>query len=69
MKIDYERVAITFDDVLIVPSYSTVESRNDIDNLAPKNNKLGVRLPFISANMDTITGLSMAKTIDRKSVV
>jgi IMP dehydrogenase len=63
MKIDDERVAITFDDVLIVPSYSTVESRSDIDNLAPKNNKLGVRLPFISANMDTITGLSMAKTM------
>lgn len=46
---------LTFDDVLLVPKYSDIRSRKDVDTstwLAP-----GIRLhiPILSANMDTVT--------------
>ena len=48
--------ALTFDDVLIVPKYSDVESRLDPDT----STCLGMSVPLISANMDTVTGVDMA---------
>ena len=55
--------ALTFDDVLIVPKFSTVSSRKDVDL---SFNGIGypyIGLPIISANMDTITGPEMAKAM------
>jgi IMP dehydrogenase len=52
-----DEVAITFDDVCLVPQFSTVKSRNDIDLT---NGSLNLRLPIISANMDTVTEARMA---------
>lgn len=51
--------ALSFDDVLIVPTFSEIESRKDVD---PKTNigALNLSAPIISANMDTITGSKMA---------
>ena len=49
----------SFDDVLLVPHYSDVESRkalSTVNNLG--NIKLG--LPIISSPMDTVTELKMA---------
>ena len=51
------RQALTFDDVLIVPQYSEVESRLDPDTTSPR---LGLEVPLISSNMDTVTGPDMA---------
>lgn len=49
--------AITFDDVLLVPSYNKYESRKMVDiSNQDKTGKLKLKLPVISANMDTITG-------------
>jgi IMP dehydrogenase len=49
----------TFDDVLILPSYSTIDTREsistDVDFLGLK-----LRMPIISSNMDYITGSKMA---------
>lgn len=50
---------LTFDDVLIVPKYSEVESRSQVD-LSTNIRELRFKLPIISANMDTITGPNMA---------
>ncbi len=51
---------LTFDDVLIVPSKSAVRSRKD-PNLSTRLTKnLNIGMPFISANMDTVTESSMA---------
>ena len=52
----------TFDDVLIVPKFSDIKSRRDLDfRFFGERNPLDLYLPFISANMDTITGVSMAE--------
>jgi len=53
--------AITYDDVLLVPSYNHWESRRVVDtSMTDKSGKLEVPLPLMSANMDTITGARMA---------
>lgn len=46
---------LTFDDVLLLPGYSNIKSRRDVDL-----SSMDLKLPVISANMDTITGAEMA---------
>ncbi len=59
--------AITFDDVLLVPSYNKYESRKMVDiSNQDKTGKLKLKLPVISANMDTITGSEMANFMGSK---
>jgi IMP dehydrogenase len=53
------REGLTFDDVLLVPQHSTVESRSKVD-ISVKLNSLKFKHPIIPANMKTITGLEMA---------
>jgi len=57
-----EEQFLTFDDVLIVPAYSDIESRQEIDTSV---SFLGTDLsvPIISANMDFVTGASMANAM------
>lgn len=54
--------ALTFDDVLIVPKFSDVESRADVD-LSTNIRSLSFKLPIISANMDTVTNGRMAQVM------
>ena len=60
--------AITFDDVLIRPKFTTVESRKDVD-LSVKALGLDLKLGIISANMDTITGIDMARAMSQNGAV
>jgi IMP dehydrogenase len=53
------REGLTFDDVLMVPQYSEVPSRSDVD-LTVKWGNLKFKHPIIPANMKTITGFEMA---------
>lgn len=53
---------LTFDDVLIKPRYSDIESRDDID-LSTSFLGYDLKLPIISANMDYVTGYDMAVTM------
>lgn len=53
----YSQETLTFDDVLLVPQLSDVSSRQEVDLTS---GKLGLRLPIISANMDTVTEEKMA---------
>lgn len=46
----------TFDDVCLVPQFSEVSSRNDI---SLTSGKLQLKLPIMSANMDTVTEVPM----------
>lgn len=58
-------LALTFDDVLLSPQYSEIRSRKDVvlaTKLSPKKD-LVLSLPFISANMDTVTGEKMAEAM------
>lgn len=50
---------LTFDDVLIRPAYSEIDSRSEIDT-SQEFAGIKLRIPIISANMDYITGPRMA---------
>jgi IMP dehydrogenase len=51
---------LTYDDVLIVPSKSAVRSRKDPSLSTRLTRNRRIELPFISANMDTVTESEMA---------
>lgn len=52
---------ITFDDVLLIPSYNHHDSRKNVSTkMTDKTGKLTLQLPIMSANMDTITESAMA---------
>lgn len=53
---------LTFDDVLIAPNFSFIESRKDV-SLATSIRSLEFHLPVIAANMDTITDQVMARAM------
>jgi IMP dehydrogenase len=53
---------LTFDDVLLIPNYNGIRSRQDVTtavNMAGKK----FDIPVISSNMDTITGIAMANCL------
>ena len=59
--------AITFDDVLLVPSYNHHESRRVVSTQnTDRTGKLSLELPVISSNMDTITESGMANFLSNK---
>lgn len=55
--------ALTFDDVLIVPKFSEVESRKDVSLSSHPFGFPYTDLPVISANMDSVTGSEMARAM------
>ena len=59
--------AITYDDVLLVPSYNHWESRKVVDiSMRDRTGKLFLDLPLMTANMDTITEAEMVNFIGAK---
>jgi len=62
--------AITFDDVLLVPSYNHHESRRVVDiSMSDRLDTLNLALPVISSNMDTITESKMANFMHSKGAI
>jgi len=57
--------ALTYDDVLLVPKRSRVDSRKDIDLSSKLANDIILNLPIISAAMDTVTEGEMAISLAR----
>jgi len=53
-------LALTYDDVLLIPQKSRVEHRADADTSTWLTKNLKLQIPFISANMDTVTEAKMA---------
>jgi IMP dehydrogenase len=53
---------LTFDDVLLVPQHSTVESRSEVD-ISVKWGGYRYEHPIIPANMKTVTGEEMTRAI------
>jgi IMP dehydrogenase len=54
---------LTFDDVLLVPGYSEINSRGEISIETKLHSTLRLTVPVISANMDTITGEDMCRAM------
>jgi IMP dehydrogenase len=55
--------ALTYDDVLIVPQKSDVRSRRQPDLSTRLTKKVNISIPFVSANMDTVTESDMAEAM------
>ncbi|MEK0350418.1 MAG: IMP dehydrogenase [Nitrosopumilus sp.] len=56
---------LTFDDVLLVPKYSDITSRSQTDLSTKLSRNISINIPFVSANMDTVTESSMAMAMAR----
>ncbi|HEY7062915.1 MAG TPA: IMP dehydrogenase [Chloroflexota bacterium] len=59
-------LALTYDDVLLVPRRSDVRSRRDCDTRTRLSRRLGLAIPIVAANMDTVTEsrLAMAMALE-----
>lgn len=57
---------IAFDDVLLVPQFSDIKSRKEIDISSQFDESRRLSLPIISAPMDTVTEHQMANAIGQK---
>ena len=58
-------LGLSYNDVLLVPRYSRVRSRNEVDLATTIAPGVDLRVPLIAANMDTVTGVEMAVAVDR----
>lgn len=54
------RLGLTFDDVLLVPQYSDILSRRNVDLKTRVSKNINLNIPIISSNMDTVTEERMA---------
>jgi IMP dehydrogenase len=55
--------AHTFDDLFIVPSYSEVESRNDVDVSTQFTRNFKIHIPLVAAPMDSVCEQRMAERL------
>lgn len=58
-------LALTYDDVLIVPRRSTLASRKEANTKTRLTKKLSINIPIVSANMDTVTESNMCIALAR----
>ena len=59
-------LALTYEDVLLVPCRSSVSTRRDVNTGTRLTRDLRLNIPVISANMDTVTEARMARAMARE---
>ncbi len=59
-----ENKELTYSDVFLMPQYSDISSRMDVD-IKPKSIK-GMQIPIIVSNMTAVAGKRMAETVARR---
>jgi len=58
-------LALTYDDVLIVPRRSSFSSRDEATTKTRLSKHVNLNVPIVSANMDSVTGSEMAIAMAR----
>lgn len=53
-------LGLSYDDVLLIPQISNVESRSDVDLSTQITSRIKLSIPLISINMSDVTGVKMA---------
>lgn len=53
-------LGLSYDDVLLIPQYSEIESRSDVDLSTQLTPRVKLSLPLISSNMSTVTSTEFA---------
>lgn len=61
--VEAQFIGRTYDDFLFRPQAGVVASRRDVSLRTRLSRRLGLELPVVSANMDTVTGARMAKAL------
>ena len=56
----HAKQALTYDDIQLIPSYSEVESRQDIDLTTQLTTNYSIRIPLVASPMDTVCDSEMA---------
>lgn len=59
-------LALTYDDVLLLPCRSSIASRRDVDTGTRLTRELRLNIPIVAANMDTVTEARMARAMARE---
>lgn len=54
------KVGLSYNDVLLIPQYSAIHSRSEVDLTTKIAPDIILKIPLIAANMDTVTGVEMA---------
>ena len=57
------RLALTYDDVALVPQFNNIPSRTEpvLESWLTRNLKIGI--PILAANMDTVIGYDLAEIL------
>ena len=57
------RQALTYDDIQLIPNYSDVQSRQDIELTTSVSKNWSINIPIVGSCMDTVTEFEMASTL------
>lgn len=59
---NYENIplGLSYDDVLLIPQYSKIKSRSDVNLSTQITPRVKLKIPLISINMTDVTGVKMA---------